>query len=161
MRCILNHERLTASCLSALVAIAAAVILTGNVRGQPSAPEQVSSNPKIVIPPPRRLTRNDTAAVQTESNGQKNPDSPVGETSTSSVPPITPLPESAVVPDSATRRDDSGVTPAPPPRLPIDTELIPGRVVQPIDLVNALRLTGVRNIDIAVTRQQISQPRPT
>ena len=60
------------------------------------------------------------------------------------------------MPDSAsTGTDDSGATPAPPPRLPIDTELIPGRVVQPIDLANALRLTGARNLDIAVTRQQI------
>ena len=60
-----------------------------------------------------------------------------------------------MVPDSATRRDDSSATPAPPPRLPLDTELIPGRVVEPIDLANALRLTGARNLDIAVTRQQI------
>ena len=49
-----------------------------------------------------------------------------------------------MVPDSAAKPDDSGATPAPPPRLPVDTELIPGRVVEPIDLANALRLTGAR-----------------
>ena len=39
--------------------------------------------------------------------------------------------------------------------MPVDTELIPGRVVEPIDLANALRLAGARDLDIAVARQQI------
>jgi outer membrane protein TolC len=51
---------------------------------------------------------------------------------------------------------DPAATPAPPPRLPIDTTLIPGRVVEPIDLANALRLAGARAIDIAVARQQVN-----
>jgi outer membrane protein TolC len=41
--------------------------------------------------------------------------------------------------------------------LPIDTTLIPGRAVQPIDLANALRLGGANIIDIAVARQQINR----
>jgi outer membrane protein TolC len=52
---------------------------------------------------------------------------------------------------------DSGATPAPPPRLPIDNTLIPGLVVQPIDLANALRLGGANAIDIAVARQQVNR----
>ena len=78
------------------------------------------------------------------------------ETSAASVPPITPLPDAAVVPDSATSRDELGRhAGSAATRLPVDTELIPGRVVEPIDLANALRLTGARNLDIAVARQQI------
>lgn len=50
----------------------------------------------------------------------------------------------------------SGATPASPPRLPIDTTLIPGMTVQPIDLANALRLGGANAIDIAVARQQVN-----
>jgi outer membrane protein TolC len=50
-----------------------------------------------------------------------------------------------------------GATPPPPPRLPIDTTLIPGRTVEPIDLANALRLGGERAIDIAVARQQVNR----
>jgi len=72
-----------------------------------------------------------------------------------SVPTIAPVPEAAGPADSSDRRDSSAGTPPPPPRLPVDTTLIPGRVVEPIDLANALKLTGARNLDIAVTRQRI------
>jgi outer membrane protein TolC len=44
---------------------------------------------------------------------------------------------------------------APATTLKID--LPPGRVLQPIDLVNTLRLAGARNIDIAIAKQQINQ----
>jgi len=37
------------------------------------------------------------------------------------------------------------------------TTLIPGQVVQPIDLASALRLAGVRDLDIATARQQVMQ----
>ena len=92
---------------------------------------------------------------RTDVNGQAQPGEARTDLPTQPIPPITPLPPSAVVPDSAAARETSGGTPAPPPRLPIDTELIPGRVVQPIDLANALRLAGGRDIDINVARQQI------
>ncbi len=48
-------------------------------------------------------------------------------------------------------------TPPPPPRIPVDTTLIPGRAVEPIDLANVLRLAGARDLDIAVARQRILQ----
>ena len=48
-------------------------------------------------------------------------------------------------------------SPPPPPRLPVDTTLIPGRVVEPIDLANALKLAGARDLDIAIARQRILQ----
>ncbi|HWB12711.1 MAG TPA: TolC family protein [Pirellulales bacterium] len=41
--------------------------------------------------------------------------------------------------------------------MPIDSTLIPGRTIRPIDLVNVLRLAGVRNLDIALARQQVNQ----
>jgi outer membrane protein TolC len=135
--------------------IAALSVITVSVRAQAPVPEQRSSKPRPAIPPPRRFQARDPAVNLAESNSQTKPGSPEADRSALPVPPITPLPAAAVVPDSAARTDDSGTTPAPPPRLPIDTELIPGRVVEPIDLANALRLTGARNIDIAEARQQI------
>ncbi len=39
----------------------------------------------------------------------------------------------------------------------LDTSLISGRSVQPIDLPNALRLAGARELDIAITRQRLNQ----
>ena len=51
----------------------------------------------------------------------------------------------------------SPITPPPPPRIPVDPALIPGRAVEPIDLVNSVRLAGARDLDIAIARQRILQ----
>jgi outer membrane protein TolC len=159
MRWIRNTERLPASCLTAwLMTIAAAEVVKGTARGQAPpapAPEKASSRPSRVIPPPRQFKLKDPAVGRTELNGQTNRAGLRQETSTPSAPEISPLPDAARVPDSGARPDDSGATPAPPPRLPVDTALIPGRLVEPIDLANALRLAGARALDIAVARQQI------
>lgn len=40
---------------------------------------------------------------------------------------------------------------------PVDTSLIPGREIRPIDLVTVLRLAGVRNLDIGIARQQVNR----
>jgi outer membrane protein TolC len=153
---VLNSESITTSRLTVLLTtMVAAAVVTGSARGQTPAPEQLSSKTRPLIPDPRQFKLKDPAAGRTGLDGQTKPDGPGRDPSILSVPPITPLPDAAVVPDSTAKREDSGVTPAPPPRLPIDTELIPGRVVEPVDLGNALRLTGARNLDIAVTRQQI------
>ena len=58
---------------------------------------------------------------------------------------------------STARPERSPVTPPPPPRMPVDTALIPGRAVEPIDLANALRLAGARDLDIAIARQRVLQ----
>ena len=42
-------------------------------------------------------------------------------------------------------------------RQPSEIPLSPGQVVQPIDLANALRLAGARDLDIATARQQVLQ----
>ncbi|MGP0063552.1 MAG: TolC family protein [Isosphaeraceae bacterium] len=75
----------------------------------------------------------------------------------STVPTASPLPDSVRAPGSTATTEESRATPAPPPRLPVDTTLIPGRVVEPIDLANALKLTGARELDIAIARQRILQ----
>ena len=156
MTWILNRAKGTATSLSSfLTIIAAAAVLSGIARGQTQAPEPLLAKPKSVIPRPRQFKLTDPAVGRTELGRQARPGGAQPEMSAPSVPPISPLPESAVVPDSAARRDEPNATPAPPPRAPVDTELIPGRVVEPIDLANALKLTGARNLDIAVARQQI------
>ena len=39
----------------------------------------------------------------------------------------------------------------------LDTSLIPGRSIEPIDLPNALRLAGLRELDIAIARRRVNQ----
>ena len=39
----------------------------------------------------------------------------------------------------------------------LDTSLIPGRSLAPIDLVNALRLAGMRELDIAIARRRVNE----
>ncbi len=69
MRWILNGERLTATCLSALLTtIAAAAVVTGMRRGQTPAPDRLPSKPKTAIPPPRQFKPNDPAVGHTMSN---------------------------------------------------------------------------------------------
>ncbi len=57
----------------------------------------------------------------------------------------TPAPESAAI--TKLTLNASGVDPA----------LIPGRKIEPIDLVSVLRLAGARDVDIAIARQRINQ----
>ncbi|MDR3632593.1 MAG: TolC family protein [Isosphaeraceae bacterium] len=46
---------------------------------------------------------------------------------------------------------------AQPAIAAVDPTLIPGRILEPIDLCAALRLAGARDIDIAIARQRIEQ----
>jgi outer membrane protein TolC len=78
-------------------------------------------------------------------------------TAASALPRAAPLPDGTAVPDATAGSGGSTATPAPPPHLPIDTTLIPGRTVEPIDLANTLRLGGARAVDIAVARQRVNQ----
>ncbi len=57
------------------------------------------------------------------------------------------LPEASRVPEQA--------TPPLPPASTLMTPLVPGQVIQPIDLASALRLAGARDLDIATARQQV------
>jgi len=42
-------------------------------------------------------------------------------------------------------------------KLPMGEPLIPGQVIQPIDLPGALRLAGARDLDIAIARERVGQ----
>jgi outer membrane protein TolC len=151
MSWILNHELITATrLLTVLITFVVAQAVNSHACAQTSGPEQLSSQPRTAIPPPKRFKPIDRAVGRTEARSQAKPAGPQQET-----PSVMPLPEPPVMSDLGVKSEDSGATPAPPPRLPLDTELIPGRVVQPIDLANALRLAGARDLDIAVARQQI------
>ena len=126
------------------------------VYGQTRASEPPAAESKGVIPPPREFRPKDPAVRRSGlSITQTKPGGERPDMSISAVPAISALPESDKSLDSARSAIDPPATPVPPPRLPVDTELIPGRVVEPIDLANALRLTGARDLDIAVARQQI------
>ena len=44
-----------------------------------------------------------------------------------------------------------------PPGSDLGTPLVPGQVIQPIDLPSALRLAGARDLDIAIAQERVSQ----
>jgi outer membrane protein TolC len=67
-----------------------------------------------------------------------------------SLPPA--LPSEVRPPEPASNR-----TPSRSPLAQVGSTLIPGQVVQPIDLANVLRLAGARDLDIATARQQVLQ----
>ncbi len=65
------------------------------------------------------------------------------------------IPEAAAIPRAA----EAG-TPKPlgaTVATVLDTSLIPGRSIEPIDLPNALRLAGLRELDIALARRRVNQ----
>lgn len=71
-------------------------------------------------------------------------------------------PEAAPIPPS-TNLDGRPPANALPPsssdlsQAPLGTPLVPGQVIHPIDLPGALRLAGVRDLDIAIARQRVAQ----
>ena len=134
-----------------------AVAACGQTTGTPPGLE-ASSAPRIRIPPPRRFATGDPAVRRVQITSATI--GPARDTTaTPSVPTAAALPTgtAGTGPVRMSEGRDSGTPPEPPPRLPVDTTLIPGRVVEPIDLANALRLAGGRAIDIAVARQQINR----
>ncbi|MEO6809361.1 MAG: TolC family protein [Isosphaeraceae bacterium] len=46
---------------------------------------------------------------------------------------------------------------ATPPDFALGTPLVPGQMIQPIDLPGALRLAGARDLDIAIARERVSE----
>ena len=141
-------------------ALAAWAGMAGAASGQ-ATPSAVApgiapaSGPRI--PPPRRYVASDPAvrrvqvASSTAIGGQAGTGGPT--LPTAAALPVGAAPRAAADADGST----AGAIPSPPPRLPFDATLIPGRVVEPIDLANALRLAGARAIDIAVARERIKQ----
>lgn len=142
-----------------LLALAAWATGAGAASGQVTTPvseggSAAASRPRI--PAPRRFASSDpqVGRVRISSASATVPQEGVG---VPSVPAAAALPAGLGESSAKIEEPESGTTPAPPPRLPVDTTLIPGRVVQPIDLANALRLAGAAQLDIATARQQILQ----
>lgn len=95
------------------------------------------------------LQRADPARVADRSPAQ------VGSRPPQPPPEILPEP-----PNTIQFRQPDHRAPSPPQgpiAPPVDTSLIPGRPIRPIDLVTVLRLAGVRNLDIGIARQRVSQ----
>jgi outer membrane protein TolC len=150
------NERLAARLFSAsLIATMALSVVTRCTLGQIPDLGQAPPRPRSEIPRPKQFRLRDPAVQRIELKLQKPPDVQQETRVAPTIPDIAPLQGAAEASESEKTPRDSGATPAPPPRLPVDTALIPGRVVEPIDLANALRLAGARDLDIAVARQQI------
>jgi outer membrane protein TolC len=156
MKWIANYEKLAARFVSAaLMTILGSSVVSQSATGQTPATQQLPPRASIEIPPPRQFKLKDPVVRRTELKVQKPLDIQQEKRVDPTVPEIAPLQGADTVAESETTPVSKDGTPAPPPRLPVDTALIPGRVVEPIDLANALRLAGARDLDIAVARQQI------
>jgi outer membrane protein TolC len=140
--------------LAAAAAFAAAPAWGQSPKAAPSpAPEPARARP--VIPPPRHFEPREPDVRSAGQTGATGVTGTPDVVRSQSVPPLTPLPEGTRDPAGSGMSPET--TPPPPPRRPIDTTLIPGRAVEPIDLANALRLTGARHLDIAIARQSVLQ----
>jgi outer membrane protein TolC len=82
--------------------------------------------------------------------GDGPPSRQIPSGASASLPPA--LPSEVRPPEPASNR-----TPSRGPLVQVGSTLIPGQVVQPIDLANVLRLAGARDLDIATARQQVLQ----
>jgi outer membrane protein TolC len=165
--------------------VAAGCLVVGvSARGQtvaPEAPKRTST-----IPAPRRFSLGDSVPSAATFSSVPPPQSAQGPVSTSApaagpaAPPdvaggSSTVPGALPLPASGPFSRGAGLTTPPvaqgaglttPPAADsmkthgsfvLDTSLIPGRSIEPIDLVNALRLTGARELDIALSQQQLNQ----
>ncbi len=142
-----------------LLTLTACAFAAGPASGQspvpaPAAGPPPASRPKI--PPPRRYDPSDPTLrrvriAAASIAGTQDP------TATQTLPTAAPLPVGTRGSAASPPVMESGATPPPPPHLPLDTTLIPGRTVEPIDLANALKLAGATELDIATARQRILQ----
>ncbi len=164
MRRILEARRSSAPLASAIFVVmthAIWVLVPGPASGQSVAPEVASApvpgatQPASSIPPPRRFLPSDPVVRRARQAAATVPPGSEDRMAAQSVPTSVALPVENGA-SSATRPEQT-LTPPPPPRLPVDTALIPGRAVEPIDLANVLRLAGARDLDIAIARQRILQ----
>jgi len=148
-----------------MAALAVSLVLSasaGPAPGQTSPSEAVKSSPSI--PPPRPFHLIDApvrsavvsppvASVPKQDSEptahRKSRDADSARDAALQAPAALPLPAGST--------ETSPPAVAQPPGLPVDTTLIPGCTIEPIDLASALRLAGARDLDIAIARQRISQ----
>jgi outer membrane protein TolC len=150
-----NETRLAVRASARLVMLIAWGLVGGPARAQSQGTEPVKTLSRISIPPPRQYDLKDPKATRIRVGGITSLSGPQPGTGDGPIPTAAPLPGMIRGPVPTAGTDDTGATPAPPPRVPVDTALIPGRAVEPIDLANALKLTGARELDIAIARQRI------
>jgi len=121
-----------------------------------SAPVPGATKPASSIPPPKRFQPSDPVVRRARQANATVPPGSQDGMAVQSVPTAVALPVENGL-GSTAKPERPLVTPPPPPRMPVDTALIPGRAVEPIDLANVLRLAGARDLDIAIARQRILQ----
>ena len=134
----------------------------GSSPGQGQSPNGDSPSPAV---PARRIgvascpgPAGSGRAAAEGADRRRTPTSGTGASgSAAALPPPTvfALPPSST--DLVVPRNKEKRTPPPPLRRPIDVSLIPGRTIEPIDLPSALKLTGARDLDIAIARQRVYQ----
>ena len=123
---------------------AALLILFGAFGVRASSPEG----------PARAPTPSTTVTSRTNLVPSAEPGAP-----SSSTPLALPLPHTtrAESEGGTAPANPAAVTTAPLTFKGVDTTLIPGRKIEPIDLITTLRLAGERDLDIAIARQRINQ----
>ncbi len=144
--------------------MAAAVLIAGWGAVRAQTPSSEAANPSASIPPPRPFRLIDPPVRSAASPPSVASDAKIqasepdarrgvsGADSRASAPTQTP----AALPLPAGSSEISPSIPALSPSVPVDTTLIPGRTIEPIDLPSALRLAGARDLDIAIARQRVS-----
>jgi outer membrane protein TolC len=141
----------------------------GLARAQSSTTGATKPRSSARIPPPRQFGPDDAEVRRIRSApsssilqgsdaasaGSSTSTSPFqGSSISPSVPTVAPLPIPTRQPPSGDA--EASVPPPPPARFCVDTTLIPGRPIEPIDLATALKLAGVRDLDIAIARQRVA-----
>ncbi len=119
------------------------------------APAPGGARHKTLIPAPRQFRPDDPAMLRARQTAAAQPTREQDTMAAQAVPSAVALPVENGA-GWADKKDRTPAKPPPPPaRIPIDTALVPGRAVEPIDLANVLRLAGARDLDIAIARQRI------
>jgi outer membrane protein TolC len=73
------------------------------------------------------------------------------------VPSMPPIPKAAADLSPLPQGERIGGNPGAGENLAAGTPLVPGQMIEPIDLPGALRLAGVRDLEIAIARERVRQ----
>ena len=156
-------ERLAARLFSAsLIATMALSVVTRCTLGQIPDLEQAPPRPRSEIPRPKQFKLRDPAVQRIELKLQKPPDAQQETRVAPTIPDIAPLQGAAEASESEKTPRDSGATPAPPPRLPVDTALSLEEYSSRSTWRTRCGLAGARAISISRSPGSKSLlPRPT
>jgi outer membrane protein TolC len=128
---------------------------SGLIAAPPDGPPPAPARPATTIPWPRPIRADDPASRRASGPPPARIGDP-GRGAGTAAPPGAPAPIPPPIPGPA---GGEGAAPPGPARattaMALDAAKIPGRTIEPIDLVSALRLAGARDLDIAIARQRI------